>query len=302
MTKACEIAWFSALCDDDYQFLGVPDPRLQSSFEHCRDIVLQAESGGFDNILLPSGYALGIDTTAFASAMAVLTQRIKLLMALRMGEAWPAQLARQIATIDRMAGGRLAINIISSDLPGEALASGPRYQRTIEAMTILRSLLNGESVDHDGTFWKLKVEPPRISAVFPKMRVMQRQSALMFTSCGRTAWRLSRMSSAISQSARKARAARFASVIASMSWCAKRRLRRAKLQTGCFRNWTMRPALQFVRNHWTVNPWVFAVRPNCVSSRQMMAMSRTTSGPGSVGQGPDVALRSSAIRTRFWPN
>ncbi|MCJ8507348.1 LLM class flavin-dependent oxidoreductase [Rhizobium lemnae] len=165
MTKACEIAWFSALCDDDYQFLGVPDPRLQSSFEHCRDIVLQAESGGFDNILLPSGYALGIDTTAFASAMAVLTQRIKLLMALRMGEAWPAQLARQIATIDRMAGGRLAINIISSDLPGEALASGPRYQRTIEAMTILRSLLNGESVDHDGTFWKLKVEPPRISTL-----------------------------------------------------------------------------------------------------------------------------------------
>lgn len=165
MTKACEIAWFSALCDDDYQFLGVPDPKLQSSFEHCRDIVMQAETGGFDNILLPSGYSLGIDTTAFASAMAVLTRRIKLLMALRMGEAWPAQLARQIATIDRMAGGRLAINIISSDLPGETLASAPRYQRTIEAMAILRSLLNGESVDHDGTFWKLKVDPPRISTL-----------------------------------------------------------------------------------------------------------------------------------------
>ncbi len=158
--KACEIAWFSALCDDDYQFLGVPDPKLQSSFEHCRDIVMQAESGGFDNILLPSGYSLGIDTTAFASAMAVLTRRIKLLMALRMGEAWPAQLARQIATIDQMAGGRLAVNIISSDLPGETLASAPRYARTIEAMTILRSLLNGESVDHDGSFWKLKIDPP----------------------------------------------------------------------------------------------------------------------------------------------
>lgn len=163
--KACEIAWFSALCDDDYQFLGVPDPKLQSSFEHCRDIVMQAESGGFDNILLPSGYSLGIDTTAFASAMAVLTRRIKLLMALRMGEAWPAQLARQIATIDQMAGGRLAVNIISSDLPGETLASAPRYARTIEAMTILRSLLNGESVDHDGSFWKLKIDPPRISTV-----------------------------------------------------------------------------------------------------------------------------------------
>lgn len=165
MTDGCEIAWFSALCDDDYEFLGVPDPRLQSSFEHCRDIVLQAESSGFDNILLPSGYALGIDTTAFASAMAVLTKRIKLLMAVRMGESWPPQLARQIATLDRISGGRLAVNIISSDLPGETLESGPRYQRTIEAMAILRDLLNGKPVDHDGTFWKLKVEPPRITTV-----------------------------------------------------------------------------------------------------------------------------------------
>ncbi|MFD1745475.1 LLM class flavin-dependent oxidoreductase [Rhizobium helianthi] len=165
MTSGCEIAWFSALCDDDYEYLGVADRRLQSSFEHCRDLVLQAETGGFDNILLPSGYALGIDTTAFASAMAVLTRRIKLLMALRMGEAWPAQLARQIATIDRMAGGRLAVNIISSDLPGETLASGPRYQRTIEAMSILRTLLNGQPVDHDGDFWKLKIDPPRITTL-----------------------------------------------------------------------------------------------------------------------------------------
>ena len=58
----CEVSWFSALCDDDYEFLGVPDPRLKSSWEHCRDIVLQAEAGGFDSILLPSGYELGIDS------------------------------------------------------------------------------------------------------------------------------------------------------------------------------------------------------------------------------------------------
>ena len=64
----CEVSWFSALCDDDYEFLGVPDPKLQSSWEHCRDIALTAETGGFDNILLPSGYALGIDSLAFAAA------------------------------------------------------------------------------------------------------------------------------------------------------------------------------------------------------------------------------------------
>ncbi len=92
-----EYAWFAALCDDDYEFLGVPDPALQSSWAHCRDIVLRAEANGFDNVLLPSGYSLGIDATAFASAIAVETSRIKLLLAVRLGELVVPQLARQIA-------------------------------------------------------------------------------------------------------------------------------------------------------------------------------------------------------------
>ena len=165
---SCEISWFSALCDDDYEFLGIPDPRLKSSWEHCRDIVLQAETGGFDNILLPSGYALGIDTTAFAAAIAPLLKRMALLMAVRIGETWPPQLARQIATIDQLLGGRLTVNIISSDMPGETLASAPRYARTVEAMHILKTLLNGESLDHDGEFWKLKIDPPRTGTVSGK--------------------------------------------------------------------------------------------------------------------------------------
>ena len=164
----CEISWFSALCDDDYEFLGVPDPMLRSTWEHCRDIVLQAESGGFDNILLPSGYALGIDTTAFAAAIATQVKRIRLLIAVRIGETWPPQLARQIATIDRILGGRLTVNIISSDMPGETLASAPRYARTVEAMSILKTLLNGEPLDHQGEFWKLKLDPPRVGTLSGK--------------------------------------------------------------------------------------------------------------------------------------
>ena len=164
----CEISWFSALCDDDYEFLGAPDPMLKSSWEHCRDIVLQAETGGFDNILLPSGYALGIDTTAFAAAIAPMLTKMALLMAVRIGESWPPQLARQIATIDRMLGGRLKINVISSDMPGETLASAPRYRRTTEAMAILKTVLNGEPLDHQGEFWQLKLDPPRIGTVSGK--------------------------------------------------------------------------------------------------------------------------------------
>lgn len=165
LPPTCEVSWFSALCDDDYEFLGVPDDRLKSSWEHCRDIVLQVESGGFDNVLLPSGYALGIDTTAFAAGIAPMLRRLALLMAVRVGESWPPQLARQIATIDRMLEGRLTINIISSDLPGETLASAPRYRRTAEAMHILRTLLDGKPLDHRGEFWTLTVDPPRIGTV-----------------------------------------------------------------------------------------------------------------------------------------
>jgi alkanesulfonate monooxygenase len=164
----CEVSWFSALCDDDYEFLGVSDPKLKSSWEHCRDIVLQADTGGFDNILLPSGYALGIDTTAFAAAIAPMVRRIQLLMAVRIGETWPPQLARQIATIDRILGGRLTVNIISSDMPGETLASAPRYRRTVEAMQILKKMLDGEPLDFEGEFWKLKLDPPRIGTVSGK--------------------------------------------------------------------------------------------------------------------------------------
>ena len=165
---SCEVSWFSALCDDDYEFLGQPDPKLKSSFEHCRDIVLAAETGGFDNILLPSGYALGIDSTAFAAAIAVLTKRIKLLLAVRVGEAWPPQLARQIATLDRIAGGRLNINIISSDIPGEVMASKPRYGRTLEVMQILKAILNGVPLDHQGEHYKLKLDVPGVTTMTGK--------------------------------------------------------------------------------------------------------------------------------------
>ena len=171
-SQQCEVAWFSALCDDDYEFLGQPDPLLQSSWEHCRDIALTAEAGGFDNILLPSGYALGLDTTVFAAAIAPFLSRMKLLWATRIGEDWPPQLARRIATLDRIlganpagTGGRLNVNIISSDMPGEKIASGPRYARTTEAIKIVKTLLSGQHLDHQGEFWQLALDPPRLTTI-----------------------------------------------------------------------------------------------------------------------------------------
>jgi len=163
--RPLEVAWFCPLCDDDYQHLGVHEPRLESSFAHCREVVSRAETNGFDAILCPSGYALGIDGVAFAAGVAPLTARIRLLVALRCGEMFPPQLARQMATLDRMLGGRLLINVISSDLPGAPLPPGPRYQRTRECMQILRALLDGKPISHRGEFYELELEPPKVRTV-----------------------------------------------------------------------------------------------------------------------------------------
>lgn len=164
--NSAEFAWFSALCDDDFEQLGVAAPQLQSSFEHCAEIVRTARDQGFDNILLPSGYQLGIDALVFAGGIAAEVRgRMRLLTAVRCGELWPPQMARQLATLDQMLGGGLTINIISSDLPGAALESEPRYRRTAEVMSILRQLLNGQEVIHHGEFFDLEVQPPRVPTV-----------------------------------------------------------------------------------------------------------------------------------------
>lgn len=167
-TAPVEISWFSALCDDDYEFLGHEDSNLKSTFEHCRNIALTADRYGFDNILLPSGYQLGIDSLTFAAAMAPQVEQIRLLLAVRVGEIVSPQMARQLASLDQMLNGRLTINIISSDVPGEKLDSEPRYRRTLEVMHVLRELLNGNSVDFHGDFVDLAIDPPRLRTVSGK--------------------------------------------------------------------------------------------------------------------------------------
>ena len=164
-----EMAWFSALCDDDYEFLGVPDPQLVSTFDHCRNIVLTADRYGFDNVLLPSGYALGIDNTVFAAGMARMTS-LRMLLAIRCGEMVVPQLARQLGTLDQMMDGRLTINIISSDVPGETLDSEPRYRRSTEIMYACVSCSTASRSTFDGDFVKLQVDPPRARTVSGRAR------------------------------------------------------------------------------------------------------------------------------------
>ncbi len=140
VTRQAEIAWFAALCADDYEFLGVPDDRLRSSYDHCGNLVRRADALGYQNILLPSGWIAGQDPMPFAAAMAAQTKQISQLVALRMGEVWPPMLARAIATVDHIAQGRLTLNIISSDLPGLKESNEDRYARSSEIIQILQKL------------------------------------------------------------------------------------------------------------------------------------------------------------------
>lgn len=158
--RGFDVAWFGALCDDDAEYLGVAAPDLLSSWQHCSDLVGVVDRLAFDSVLLPSGYELGIDTVSFAAAMAPSLANLAPLVAVRCGEVWVPTLARQLATIDEILGGRLRINIISSDLPGQSIDSEPRYARTLAEMHALRSLMSGQAADVPGA--SSPVQPSRI--------------------------------------------------------------------------------------------------------------------------------------------
>ena len=157
-TKGAEIAWFAPLCSDDYEFLGVPEKRLKSNFPHTSSILLKAEKNGFDNILCPSSYQVGQDTLAFVAAVAPMTSKMNLLAAIRCGEFYPPMLARYIASIDHILKGRLTINIISSDLPGETLGADQRYQRSREVVEILKQCWSSHHISYHGDFYKLDLD------------------------------------------------------------------------------------------------------------------------------------------------
>ena len=156
--RSCEVAWFAALCGDDYEFLGVPDGSLRSNFLHCGEITRRADAAGFQNILLPSGWISGQDALAFASLIGPQTEQINLLVALRMGEVWPPMLARAIATVDHALEGRLCLNIISSNMPGLNEPNDVRYGRASEIIQILQGLWQTEGpFEWQGDFYKFSL-------------------------------------------------------------------------------------------------------------------------------------------------
>lgn len=161
---AAEVSFFSALCSDDFAYLGVPDGDLRSSWAHCSEIVKRSEAHGFRNILCPSSYQVGQDTLSFVAGCAPITSKMNLLAAVRCGEMQPIMLARTIATLDHMLEGRLTINIISSDFPGQKEESNYRYQRSREVVEILKQAWCQDEINYQGeiyNFQGLTTDPVR---------------------------------------------------------------------------------------------------------------------------------------------
>ncbi|KAF0675121.1 LLM class flavin-dependent oxidoreductase [Profundibacterium mesophilum] len=156
---AAEVSWFAALCSDDYRQLGVPEGDLRSSWRHCSAILKEAENQGFRNILCPSSYQVGQDTLNFVAGGATITDRINMLAAIRCGEMQPIMLARTVATLDHMLEGRLTLNVISSDFPGEKAESAYRYQRSREVVEILKQAWTRDEINYSGEIYDFENVP-----------------------------------------------------------------------------------------------------------------------------------------------
>ena len=79
----------------------------------------------------------------------------------------PVRLAKQLATLDRLSGGRLLITFVlglrlAAELDAMGVGAGDRGRQLDELLPLLRRLWTEDDVDHDGPVWKLHgvtVEP-----------------------------------------------------------------------------------------------------------------------------------------------
>ncbi len=99
-------------------------------------------------------------TVAYAAGV---TQRVHFMLAHRPGFVAPTLAARQLATLDQLSGGRLAVHFISggSDVEqrrdGDYLSHDERYARTDEYLQILRRVwTESEPFDHEGRYYRFE--------------------------------------------------------------------------------------------------------------------------------------------------
>lgn len=146
--------------------------------DYVRRFAQAHEDSGFDRVLI--GYASGApDNLQVAAYAAAHTERLGYLVAHRPGVVFPTVAARQFATLDAFAQGRIALHTITGGFDaeqrrdGDYLPKADRYARTREYLQILkRAWTSEEPFSHEGRFYRfedflLQVRPePRIPIYF----------------------------------------------------------------------------------------------------------------------------------------
>jgi alkanesulfonate monooxygenase len=152
--QAADILWFLPTHGDG-RYLGTQEGAREVSLGYLRQIAQAADYNGYFGVLLPTGRSCE-DSWVIASAMAPLTDRLRFLVAVRPGLQSPAVAARMAATLDRLSGGRLLINVVTGGDPVELHGDGlfldhdERYRLTDEFLYVWRRLMAGETVNYSG--------------------------------------------------------------------------------------------------------------------------------------------------------
>ena len=151
--RPLEISWFAPACWGDTARLGVDDPTRRATYAYNRHVLELADRLGYRNVLIPSSFVPGMDPWTLAASIGPGLATARLLPAVRVGEFDPPMLARAAKGLQQAMDGRLTINIISSERAGEVLGSTERYQRTGEAMALLKAFWRDDHVRHEGEWW-----------------------------------------------------------------------------------------------------------------------------------------------------
>ena len=169
-----KIFWFIPTHGDS-RYLGTNRGARAATFDYFKQVAIAADGLGYYGVLLPTGRSCE-DSWVIASSLVDATRRLKFLVALRPGLMLPAAMARQAATLDRISGGRLLVNLVtggdSDELAGDGLfaSHADRYRLSTEFITIWRAVLQrshrSESLDFEGS--QLRVQGSRV--FFPPLQ------------------------------------------------------------------------------------------------------------------------------------
>ncbi|KNC92360.1 FMNH2-dependent alkanesulfonate monooxygenase [Trabulsiella odontotermitis] len=152
--------WFLPTHGDGH-YLGSDEGARPVDHDYLQQIAQAADRLGFTGVLIPTGRSCE-DAWLVAASMIPVTRRLKFLVALRPSVISPTVAARQAATLDRLSNGRALFNLVTGSDPQELAGDGvfldhtARYEASAEFTHIWRRLLEGETVDFDGKYQRVR--------------------------------------------------------------------------------------------------------------------------------------------------